>query len=47
MRTADAVTSSPHVGATFIAFSVLYAVLGTALVLLLLRLARNRVAEHG
>jgi cytochrome bd ubiquinol oxidase subunit I len=47
MRTADAVTSSPHVAATFIAFSVLYSVLGTALIVLLRRLARNRVVQHG
>ncbi|MGH7466667.1 MAG: cytochrome ubiquinol oxidase subunit I [Longimicrobiales bacterium] len=42
MRTQDAVTSVQGISATFIAFTILYAVLGIALLVLLQRLAYNR-----
>ena len=46
MRTADAVTTAPHVLTTFIAFTVLYAALAIVLTSLLIRLARDR-ESHG
>jgi cytochrome d ubiquinol oxidase subunit I len=47
MRTADAVTTVPGTTATLIGFAVLYAVLGVALLTLLLRLAHNRRLTAG
>lgn len=47
MRTADAVTPVENVQLTFYSFCILYAVLGSALTLLLRRLAYNRRLAHG
>jgi cytochrome d ubiquinol oxidase subunit I len=47
MATRDAVTPARQIATTFAAFSVLYTVLGIALVVLLRRLAEQRVIEHG
>ncbi|MEX2283023.1 MAG: cytochrome ubiquinol oxidase subunit I, partial [Gemmatimonadota bacterium] len=47
MRTRDAVTSATGVATTLVGFTLLYAMLGTALTILLRRLAKNRQAEHG
>jgi cytochrome d ubiquinol oxidase subunit I len=47
MRTADGVTPVPGVPATFFGFSALYAVLGTALALLLRRLATGAPPSDG
>ncbi len=47
MRTRDAVTSVPGVAATLVGFTLLYALLGIALTVLLRRLAQNRLVEHG
>jgi cytochrome bd ubiquinol oxidase subunit I len=47
MATRDAVTPAPHVAITFAAFTVLYSVLGAALITLLRRLAQQNTAAHG
>jgi cytochrome d ubiquinol oxidase subunit I len=47
MKTADGVTDAPAVPATFFGFSVLYLALGTALALLLRRLATGAPAGAG
>jgi cytochrome d ubiquinol oxidase subunit I len=47
MATRDAVTPAPHVGLTFLGFTVLYSVLGATLTALLRRLARQTTAPHG
>ena len=47
LRTADAVTDVDNVPLTFLGFCLLYLVLGSALVLLLRRLAHNRREAYG
>ena len=47
MLTSAAVTPAPHIALTFAGFTVLYAILGAALVTLLRRLARQNADAHG
>jgi cytochrome d ubiquinol oxidase subunit I len=47
MRTAEAVTTSPDVVFSFVVFTVLYLLLGVALIGLLRQLARRRTKDEG